>query len=530
MEPGHSSTPPPRGNIPYPRSRGSIDGIMAPVARRPIAPLPAASRAPISSPASPPPTPAATMAPAPVFTPPQPSPVVPRTAPSGPIPVPQIPQQPQAPPPTAPPKPQKPSKAGRQRPRRKTILLSALILLLVVLAAASYGVWQWQALKNSPDRVFKEALQTSLSTSKVAVTSEGPRGKTAIQYDFSTAGAVTTSNKATIMQSGSSFTLAGYGSLKNTYVSYQALPTAISKPVQTAVTQSWVQLRANGVQGSGVPQALTKVADPRYQTTRLVPFANVSQKLQTQLLDYMASHAIYKYDKQVLKTTHDGQAVLAYSVTPNISYLKIVNLSIASNEGVPVADSQAAANQLDNLKGAKITLLASKKTHQFVGATIVSGAGTTQLAYDYNSVAVGDEPQTKLQWKDFASAQMQIESQAAARQSAADIDAARTTSLDTIHKAVAIYYAQNNSYPSIGNLNDPAWVAANLNGLDPDVLREPLATNALFMPAPKAGSYAYQTQSANPALACDNTPANQCLHYTLTALLHAGQPYSVKDP
>jgi hypothetical protein len=140
------------------------------------------------------------------------------------------------------------------------------------------------------------------------------------------------------------------------------------------------------------------------------------------------------------------------------------------------------------------------------------------------------EPQTKLTWRDFANAQMQIESQAASRQAPSELDASRKAALTILHTYLSQYYARTNSYPTTTNLNDQGWVAANFTGIDPAVFRDPLATSPILSTAPKVKTYAYQTQSENPKLACANTAENPCVHYMLTATLSNGQPHVVQDP
>lgn len=109
----------------------------------------------------------------------------------------------------------------------------------------------------------------------------------------------------------------------------------------------------------------------------------------------------------------------------------------------------------------------------------------------------------------------------------------REASLNVLKGTLETYYAQTSKYPTLANLNDPAWRASNLKDFNNNDLTDPrwsvkvkactagnkvVATNA-----PAADCYAYQVTAADGS-ACDNDKTI-CAHYTLTALLEGGQKY-----
>lgn len=85
------------------------------------------------------------------------------------------------------------------------------------------------------------------------------------------------------------------------------------------------------------------------------------------------------------------------------------------------------------------------------------------------------------------------------------------------------YFAQNNQYPTLQDLNSTEWRAANMKSLEEDAFRDPLANNGSFVDQPVKNSYAYTVISASGA-PCGTTK-DPCTQYTLTATLEGGGTY-----
>lgn len=103
-------------------------------------------------------------------------------------------------------------------------------------------------------------------------------------------------------------------------------------------------------------------------------------------------------------------------------------------------------------------------------------------------------------------------------------DTERKTDINAIHGQVEAYQAQNGKYPFLGNpggINDPAFRAANMKGLDPAALQDPKGNAQTLVGSPSATAYSYE---ATPS-GCDNS-ATDCTGYTLTATLEAGGTYT----
>ena len=84
-------------------------------------------------------------------------------------------------------------------------------------------------------------------------------------------------------------------------------------------------------------------------------------------------------------------------------------------------------------------------------------------------------------------------------------DAERKTDLEAVEGQLEAYAAKNGYYPTVLNIADATWVAANLQGLDPDALLDPTSGTA----------YTYSATPSSPV--CDNTAGNECSSYVLSA-------------
>lgn len=99
----------------------------------------------------------------------------------------------------------------------------------------------------------------------------------------------------------------------------------------------------------------------------------------------------------------------------------------------------------------------------------------------------------------------------------------RTTDIKALHSSIENYYALNGSYPALDELDDDAWIQANLRGLDLEAARDPKGTGANdIVAAPADFRYSYAV-TADGGGAC-TTAAGDCTDYTLTARMEGGDP------
>ena len=100
----------------------------------------------------------------------------------------------------------------------------------------------------------------------------------------------------------------------------------------------------------------------------------------------------------------------------------------------------------------------------------------------------------------------------------------RQTDIKAVHGQVEAYYAQNGKYPTLANLNDSTWRAANMKGLDGEALKDPKGANNTLAASAAANVYSYDVQKTGGG-ACDNT-TNDCATYTLTTTYEGGGTFA----
>jgi prepilin-type N-terminal cleavage/methylation domain-containing protein len=106
----------------------------------------------------------------------------------------------------------------------------------------------------------------------------------------------------------------------------------------------------------------------------------------------------------------------------------------------------------------------------------------------------------------------------------------RQSDIKAIHGQLEAYKAENGFYPALADLNDSAFLAASLKGLDTQALRDPQGTSSTVAAAAAANVYSYTVGNAvsldaTAQAACVNTgatPRSGCTFYNLTATLENG--------
>lgn len=91
----------------------------------------------------------------------------------------------------------------------------------------------------------------------------------------------------------------------------------------------------------------------------------------------------------------------------------------------------------------------------------------------------------------------------------------RQTDINSVDSHLEAFNADQGYYPTLANMNDSAWVASNLKGLDPAALKDPQGSSSTLVSAPAAKAYAFQPTDDTGA-ACDDT-TTMCTKFTLTA-------------
>lgn len=310
---------------------------------------------------------------------------------------------------------------------RRWIMRAIVVVLALAALAAAVGGWlHWQAQRNDPDKIFQEALNLSLSIKQVhtQTTSENIAQTTSgttssqVDYDFSSPADPTVSSDNTVKIGGANFGVAGYGSAKNSFISYTKLPDFIAQDTATAVGGSWVRMREDGRLPTGTSSVLANLADPRYRDFGVIILGKYTPQTRQELVNFMLANRVYTYNKQQVHKRQLGNVpVLVYSVKLNSNYLKIANQSAAANLKFQPEEVKAAVDALDHIKNNQAIIYVSTSTHRIQQLEFTGLDGRTTVTFEqYDHVTMPGEPQTKLTWKDFTPSYNQITAQVAANQ------------------------------------------------------------------------------------------------------------------
>ena len=88
------------------------------------------------------------------------------------------------------------------------------------------------------------------------------------------------------------------------------------------------------------------------------------------------------------------------------------------------------------------------------------------------------------------------------------------------------YFAGNNRYPSLAELNNAGWRSTHLKALEGDAFRDPLASDGGLTAKPQTNVYAYSVTSASGTECGSDQGKPPCTQYTLTATMEGGGIYT----
>ena len=95
----------------------------------------------------------------------------------------------------------------------------------------------------------------------------------------------------------------------------------------------------------------------------------------------------------------------------------------------------------------------------------------------------------------------------------------RQNNLEAVHQQIEIYFNKAGHYPSLGDMNNPAWLAKNMKSLNPSLLIDPSSPSKSekLVATPTAKSYAYDPTEIDGKTSCESKDTT-CAKYTLTAV------------
>ena len=97
----------------------------------------------------------------------------------------------------------------------------------------------------------------------------------------------------------------------------------------------------------------------------------------------------------------------------------------------------------------------------------------------------------------------------------------RENDIKSLHSQIESYYAQNDRYPTLQNINDAGWRTQNFKAFEEDTLKDPKGKDADIKDNPVVNYYSYQVgtglKGSEVTGACDNDKNGDCTKYILTA-------------
>jgi hypothetical protein len=98
-------------------------------------------------------------------------------------------------------------------------------------------------------------------------------------------------------------------------------------------------------------------------------------------------------------------------------------------------------------------------------------------------------------------------------------DSEKKSDILAIYSQLEVYNAQNGYYPSLAQVNNPAWRASNMKGLDSSALAPSGSSSATLATTASSSQYGYTPSGCNSA-------GEQCSNFILEALLDTGGKYT----
>lgn len=112
-------------------------------------------------------------------------------------------------------------------------------------------------------------------------------------------------------------------------------------------------------------------------------------------------------------------------------------------------------------------------------------------------------------------------------------DSQRQADLSALQTQVEAFYANNNYYPPVADINNATWRAANMKSLDTGAMTDPSSSTATLDDAAASSTnqkvYGYVTTGCSGTAPTDGTNGtDQCTGYTLSAYLEAAKSVYTK--
>jgi hypothetical protein len=403
-------------------------------------------------------------------------------------------------------------------------IVLSIFMLLIIGGGSSFLLYASRPPSSS--QIFQQSLAIALQTQSYTQTETSSSGKDTLQRKNDVSNIREPKQSGTANLSSLGMQIDGYATAKDNFIRFAVKATGIPD----TLTAKWIQLRKDGVspKNAGKKTSYEVVYDGRRAVLGDYLTGNFSAADRQALLTTIQTKQVYRFDpKSVKKLTVNKQSVIQYDVTINADALKALNKQAGAMMGLP-------ANEVDDL-------IASSSIGQTTHATFMIDNATQRLIKitdnngsitygGFNATKVGDRPQADLQYAQFA---VLLANNGAPTVTPTPIDnpqlneaadGERRVDINIIDAHLQAYFAKNQRYPTLTEMNDAGWVSENLNGMSFTVLSDPQASTQQFADKPTVHQYAYMVYKNEAREACDNVSAI-CQEYQVTATLSDGSTY-----
>ncbi|MDB5181340.1 MAG: hypothetical protein JWP13_103, partial [Candidatus Saccharibacteria bacterium] len=186
---------------------------------------------------------------------------------------------------------QQPSYGQPKKSGKRMLLAGALFAGLLLIAGGA--IFAYASMRTTPDSVFEDAVENSLSTRQVAQTLEADEGNIELLYDVSNAKDPRVHARTQASFMNLTFDFEQYATLKDGYVKYSDY-AGILEPGKPIVNfkDKWMQERKDGASASGgslFPSAHLHLFGDWI-------FGNFSAKDKNDLKDFIVKEKVHTYD------------------------------------------------------------------------------------------------------------------------------------------------------------------------------------------------------------------------------------------
>ncbi|MFZ1812515.1 MAG: hypothetical protein WAU02_03295 [Candidatus Saccharimonadales bacterium] len=399
----------------------------------------------------------------------------------------------------------------------KIIITLVLAMLLVGAGVAAYLL----LMPKSPDEVFKAALHNAFTTSSYTQKTEieGSPVTIEMQYDVKDIKSPRVAASVSATQGSATLDMKSYGTTQKNYMQINTFDTGGVALIPDKLKGKWVEISEEDRSSNSILTGTLPMSSYAGTLGHYI-VGNFKASERQQLIDNALMQKLYVYDaKVVTKEKVNETDTYVYTVKIDGDKLKEFNKKAAAMMGVDATKLNAVLTSIDSNDA---TMYISIKDQRLVKVKTDKSIVTYSK---WNQTTLPTEPKADYQYAEYTKL-MQQSPPASALQNvqAKSRDAQRTTDIYAAATQLEVYYNSNGYYPSINELNDPAWRSAHLPDLNVAAYTDPEGSSDKYADKPIAHQYSYQSGADSSLKPC--SPTNQCNYFKISATMSDGTVFT----